>query len=59
MGMLIHHTWQEQQNAVANAPVNEEEIPFTEPEENPEPVEEQKKPARKTAPATRRRKPTK
>ena len=54
MGMLMHHTWQEQQKNKPVEPakaVKEEEIPFTEPEEQ---VEE--KPVRKTTATTRRRK---
>ena len=54
MGMLMHHTWQEQQKNKPVEPVEavkEEEIPFTEPEEQ---VEE--KPVRKTTATTRRRK---
>lgn len=57
MGMLIHHTWLNQQKQ-DDAPVEEakveEEIPFTDPEE---PVEEPvKKTVKKTATPTRRRK---
>ena len=58
MGMLMHHTWQKQQEEMKNPPAPagepevEEELPFTEPEE---PVEEPVKTVRKT-PATRRRK---
>lgn len=52
MGMLIHHTWQEQQKNASAKPEVEEELPFTDPEE---PMEE-KKPVRKTSTTTRRRK---
>lgn len=62
MGMLMHHTWQKQQEEMKNSPAPagepevEEELPFTEPEE---PVEEpETKTVRKT-PATRRRKTAK
>jgi len=63
MGMLMHHTWQKQQEDANIAPVNEEGIPFAEPEEQvEEPVgakEEPKKPVRRTTTATRRRKSAK
>ena len=56
MGMLIHHTWLEQQKAEEpkKKPVKEE-IPFAEPAEEPE----KKEPARKSATTTRRRKTVK
>jgi hypothetical protein len=55
MGMLMHHTWLNQQNAEEPKvkPVKQEEIPFTEPAEEPEKSE----PARK--PVNRRRKAVK
>ena len=58
MGMLMHHTWQKQQEQKktnAAEEVKKEEIPFTEPAES-EPVKPAKKEERKSVPATRRRK---